>query len=128
MRTMCRSRWFLPAFAVFLGGLMFAAQAIGGHPGAGAVSFGVLAATGALVLFGGRSETIRGLRGDMRDERFQRIDIHATAFAGTVVIAAIIVGFLIELAHGRDGNPYTWLGAIGGVSYLAAVIFMRLRG
>jgi hypothetical protein len=24
-----------------------------------------------------------------RDERFQRIDIHATAFAGTVVIAAV---------------------------------------
>ena len=63
MRTMCRSRWFLPAFAVFLGGLVFAAQAIGGHPGSGAVSFGILAFTGALVLFGGRSETIRGLRG-----------------------------------------------------------------
>ncbi len=128
MRTMCRSRWFLPLFALALGAAMFAAQAIGGHPGAGLASFGVLAFTGALVLFGGRSETIRGLRGDARDERFQRIDIHATAFAGTVVIAAVIVGFLVEVAHGRDGNPYTWLGAIGGVSYLAAVIVMRLRG
>ena len=79
MRTMCRSRWFLPLFAVFLGGLMFAAQAIGGHPGAGLVSFGVLALTGALVLFGGRSETIRGLRGDGRDERFRMIDVQASA-------------------------------------------------
>ncbi len=128
MRTMCRSRWFLPLFAVVMGGAVFAAQATGGHPGSGLVSFGILAFTGAVVLFGGRSETIRGLRGDARDERFQRIDIHATAFAGTVVIIAIIVGFLIELAHGRDGNPYTWLGAIGGISYLAAVIFMRIRG
>lgn len=128
MRTMCRSRWFLPLFALALGAAMFGAQAIGGHPGAGLVSFAVLALTGALVLFGGRSETIRGLRGDARDERFQRIDIHATAFAGTVVIATIIVGFLVEVAHGRDGNPFTWLGAIAGVSYLAAVIAMRLRG
>ncbi|MGN6868953.1 MAG: hypothetical protein ACTHMY_11190 [Solirubrobacteraceae bacterium] len=125
---MCRSRWFLPLFAVFLGGLMFSAQAIGGHPGDGLVSFGVLALTGALVLFGGRSETIRGLRGDMRDERFQRIDIHATAFAGTVTIVAIITGFLVEVARGHDGNPFTWLGAIAGVSYLAAVIVMRVRG
>jgi hypothetical protein len=125
---MCSSRWFLPVFAVFLGGLMFAAQAIGGHPGAGLVSFAVLALTGALVLFGGRSETIRGLRGDMRDERFQRIDIHATAFAGTVVILAIIAGFLVEVARGHNGNPFTWLGAVGGVSYLAAVILMRVRG
>ena len=128
MRTMCKSRWFMPLFALFLGGLMFAAQAIGGHPGAGLVSFAVLAFTGALVLFGGRSETIRGLRGDMRDERFQRIDIHATAFAGTVVITAIIAGFLVEVARGHDGNPFTWLGAIAGITYLAAVITMRVRG
>ena len=76
----------------------------------------------------GVKQTIRGLRGDARDERFQRIDIHATAFAGTVVIAAVIVGFLVEVAHSRDGNPYTWLGAVGGLAYLAAVIAMRLRG
>jgi len=128
MRTMCKSRWFLPLFALVLGVAMFAAQAIGGRPGAGLVSFGILALTGALVLFGGRSETIRGLRGDMRDERFQRIDIHATAFAGTAVIIAIITGFLVEVARGHDGNPYTWLGAVAGVSYLAAVIVMRVRG
>jgi hypothetical protein len=128
VRTVCKSRWFLPVFAVFLGAAMFAAQAIGGHPGAGLVSFGVLALTGALVLFGGRSETIRGLRGDLRDERFQRIDIHATAFAGFVVIVAVIAGFLIEVAHGHDGNPYTWLGAIAGVSYIGAVIAGRVRG
>jgi hypothetical protein len=41
----------------------------------------------------------------MRDERFQRIDIHATAFAGTVVIVAIIAGFLVEVARGHNGNP-----------------------
>jgi hypothetical protein len=64
----------------------------------------------------------------MRDERFQRIDIHATAFAGTAVITAIIIAFLVELARGHDGNPYGWLGAIGGLAYLAAVIAMRLRG
>ncbi len=81
-----------------------------------------------MFLFGGRSETIRGLRGDGRDERFQRIDIHATAFAGTVVIAAVIVGFLVELAHGRDGNPFTWLGALGGIAYLAAIVVMRAGG
>jgi hypothetical protein len=63
-----------------------------------------------------------------RDERFQRINIHATAFAGTAVITAVIIGFLVEMARGNDGNPFTWLGVIGGVSYLAAVITMRLRG
>jgi hypothetical protein len=128
MRALCRSKWFLPLFALALGGMMFGAQAIGGHPGSGLVSLGILAFTGAIFLFGGRSETIRGLRGDGRDERFQRIDIHATAFAGTVVITAVIAGFVVEMARGHDGNPYTWLGAVGGVAYLAALVLMRLRG
>jgi hypothetical protein len=128
MRTMCRSRWFLPLFALALGGVVFGAQAIGGDPGSGLVSLGIMAFAGAVFLFGGRSETIRGLRGDGRDERFQQIDIHATAFAGIVVITAVIVGFIVELAHGRDGNPFTWLGALGGIAYIAAIVVMRARG
>jgi hypothetical protein len=79
-------------------------------------------------LFGGRSETIRGLRGDGRDERFRRIDIHATALAGLAVIIAIIIAFVIEMARGHSGSPYTWLGAIGGLTYLVAIIIFRIRG
>ncbi len=39
---------------------------IGGDPGGGLVSLAIMTAFGALFLFGGRSETIRGLRGDAR--------------------------------------------------------------
>jgi hypothetical protein len=123
-----RSKWFLPLFAVALGLLVFAAQWIGGNPGSGLVSLAILTAFGALILVGGRSETIRGLRGDGRDERFRQIDIHATAFAGLAVITAIIVAFVVELARGHDGNPYGWLGAIAGLAYLVAVIVFRIRG
>jgi hypothetical protein len=125
---MCRSRWFLPLFAFALGGVVFGAQAIGGNPGSGLISWGILAVTGAVFLFGGRSETIRGLRGDGRDERFRQIDIHATALAGIAVILAIIVAFLVEMARGHSGAPYTWLGAIGGFTYIVAVAVFRIRG
>jgi hypothetical protein len=123
-----RTRWFLPLFAVALGAVVFVAQWIGGSPESGLVSLGIMAAFGAIVFFGGRSETIRGLRGDGRDERFRRIDVHATAFAGIVVITAIIVAFVVELARGHDGSPYGWLGAVAGLAYLLAVVVMRLRG
>jgi len=123
-----RSKWFLPLFAVSLGVVIFAAQWIGGDPVGGLVSFAILAGFGALVLVGGRSETVRGLRGDGRDERFRQIDLAATAIAGLVVIGVIIVAFVVEVARGHSGSPYTWLGAIAGLAYLAAVIVLRLRG
>jgi len=126
-RNPLRSKWFLPLFAVFLGAAFFAAQAIGGDPGGGAISFAILAGVGLAVLLGGRSETIRGLRGDGRDEHFAKMDIHATALAGTAIITAIIVAFLVEIAQGKDGIPYAWLGAVGGLTYIAAIVVFRLR-
>ena len=123
-----RSKWFVPLLSVALGIVVFAAQWIGGDPGSGLESLGIMTGVGALFLFGGRSETLRGLRGDGRDERFRMIDIHATALAGLAVILAIIVAFIVELAKGHSGNPYGWLGAIGGLTYLVAVVVFRIRG
>ena len=39
----------------------------------------------------------------------------------------IIGASLIEIAHGHDGSPYALLGAIGGLTYIAAVLFLRRR-
>jgi hypothetical protein len=118
----------VPLFAIALGLVVFAAQWIGGDPGSGLESLGIMTGFGALVLFGGRSETIRGLRGDGRDERFRQIDIHATAVTGLAVILAIIIAFVVELARGHSGNPYGWLCAIGGFTYLVAIVAFRIRG
>jgi hypothetical protein len=123
-----RSKWFLPLFAVALGLIVFAAMWVGGDVRSGLVSFAILVGFGALVLLGGRSETIRGLRGDGRDERFRQIDIHATAISGLAVISAIIIAFIVEVARGHSGSPYSWLGAIAGIAYLAAVAVFRIRG
>ena len=94
----------------------------------GLLSLGIMTAFSALVLLGGHSETVRGLRGDGSDDRFRQLDIRATAFAGTATIVAIIIAFLVELARGRSGEPYTWLGAVAGLSYLLAVAVLRVRG
>ena len=125
---MTSSKWFLPAFAVALGIVMFVAQLVGGSLAGALWSFGVMTVFAAVVLLGGRSETIRGLRGDGRDERFRQLDIHATALAGLAVIVAVVVAFLVEVARGHDGQPYAWLGAVGGIAYVAAVVALRLRG
>ena len=62
--------------------VMFGAFAIGGDVGQGAFSFRIMAALGALFAFGRRSETLQGLGGPGRDERWAMIDLRATALAG----------------------------------------------
>jgi len=127
-RAITRSKWFLPLFSVALGLVILAVSWLGGQPATGAISFGVLAVFGLLVLLAGRSETIRGLRGDGRDERFARIDLQATAVTGLVLLVALIVAWLVATARGQSGSPYDWLLAIGGLGYLLAVAWFRWRG
>jgi hypothetical protein len=123
-----RTKWFLPLLAFALGLVVFIAQWIGGDLHSGLVSFAIVAGFGVLVLLGGRSETIRGLRGDGRDERFRKIDVHATAIAGLAVITAIIIAAIVELARGHGPGPYGWLATVAAVAYLAAVVVFRIRG
>jgi hypothetical protein len=128
MNRLYRTRWFMPAFSLFLAAAIFVAYWIGDEPGTGAGGAAILVAMGALIYFGGRrSETISGLGGPGRDERWERIDVHATALTGIVLIIAIIASWLVEVAKGDDGSPYTQLGAIGGLAYLLAVAVLRWR-
>jgi hypothetical protein len=87
-----------------------------------------LTAFGLFFLLAGRSETIRGLRGDGRDERFAQIDLRATAITGLALLVALIVAWLVAITRGQSGNPYGWLLATGGLSYLLAVVWFRWRG
>ena len=123
-----RTRWFMPSFSLFLGGVMLGAFWIGDDLDQGLISLGVMAAVAALFFFGARrSETLAGIGGPTRDERWERIDVHATALAGLVLVLVIIGAWLVEVAQGKDGSPYTQLGAIGGVAYIAAIAFLRWR-
>jgi len=127
-RGITRSKWFLPAFSLVFGLVMRAVSWLGGSLGQGVISLAVLAAFGLIILLAGRSETVRGLRGDGRDERFAQIDLQATALSGLAVIVALIVAWLVATARGQSGSPYDWLLAIGGLAYLLAVAWFRWRG
>ncbi|MDX6628477.1 MAG: hypothetical protein QOH00_723 [Gaiellales bacterium] len=121
------TRWFLPAFTVILGLGLGGAQWKGGDRQTGLTSIAFFIAIAALLLLGGRSETIRMIRGDGRDERWARIDLAATAISGLAVITAIIVACGWEWAHGRDGTPFVQLGAFAGVAYIVALLVLRAR-
>lgn len=127
-QAIARSKWLTPLVCLGLGVVVFAVFWLGGDLGGGVISFAVLAAFGLiLLLLTGRSETVRGLTVG-RDERFAQLDLRATAVAGLVVLFAVIVAWLVEIARGQNGSPYGWLGALGGLAYLVAFAFFRWRG
>jgi hypothetical protein len=126
-RRICSTRWFLPAFTLVLGFGLGAAQWKGGDRQSGLTSMAFFVLIATVLALGGRSETIRMIRGDGRDERWARIDLAATALAGLVVISSIIIACGWEWAHGRDGTPFVQLGAIAGVAYIAALAILLRR-
>jgi len=123
-----RTLWLTPICGVAAGVLFLASSWLGGHPGLGVVLLAIMVVfSGALVLASRRSETVRGLL-DRRDERLSLIDLRATAASGLALILVVIGAGVVELARGRSGAPYTWLGAVAGLTYLVAVVIQRIRG
>jgi len=121
-------RWLTPAVALVIGLAYLVAGWLGDDLAFGVFGLLLMVATGlAFVVLGRYSETVRGLL-DRRDERINAIDMQASLVAGMAVLAAVLVGFVVEIAQGQDGAPYAMLGAIGGVSYvLVALGFLRVR-
>jgi hypothetical protein len=123
-----RSRYFMPLFTLFLGALVFTAFAIGGDLTNGLFAIPLFVGIAAVFFFARRNETIQGLGGPGRDERWAMIDLTATAATGAVLIAVVIGCWLVEIAKGHDGSPYGQLGAIAGLAYILSVAILRKRG
>lgn len=120
--------WIVPGTAVAIGIVYLIAGILGGNPGFGI--FGLALMTGiaiVVVAVRRRSEVVAGLL-DRRDERINQIDFKATTFAGVVVIGALLVAFVVDIARGHENSPYAWPAALGGVAYLVAMVYQRFRG
>ncbi len=123
-----RSYWGTVALGVIIGIVYLIGFAAGGKPLLGLGALAVMVAfSGALVLAGRRSETVRGLL-DHRDERISAIDLRATAVTALAMIAAVLIGFVVSIARGGTGWPYDMIGFVGGQAYVAGVIIFRVRG
>jgi hypothetical protein len=121
------TRWIVPGIALAIGVGYLVAGIVGDDLGFGIFGLALMAAAAAAALVLARySETMAALL-DRSDERINGIDLAATAFAGVVAICADLVMFIVEIARGEDGSPYYQLGAIAGLAYLAALIYLRVR-
>jgi len=122
-----RTYWVTPAVGVTAGLIYLIGFSVGGKPGYGLAALGVMVVfSAAIAIAGRRSETVRGLL-DHRDERLAGIDLRATAVTAVAMILAVLAGFVVEVARGHDGSAYALIGAVGGVAYLSAVGYFRVR-
>lgn len=125
--TRCNSRT-LPITAGVIGIVYLAVGWAGHQLTFGLVGLGVMLLTGAaLAVFGRYSETVKGLL-NRNDERINSIDLRATATAGIAIIVATLIGFVVAVARGHSGYPYYLLAAVAGVTYIGAVVVLRIRG
>lgn len=121
------NRWLVPGVAVLFGIVYLVAGLWGDDRSFAFGGLGVMVATGAVfVLLARRSETVAGLL-DRRDERINRIDADASLAAGMVLMAVVLGAFVVEVARGQDGRPYSALGAVAGVAYVVALVVLRFR-
>ena len=126
-RTTCKYL-ATPIFGVLMGVVYLVAFWAGGSLAYGLFGLAVMVAFSLLLLVARRhSETVRGLL-DHRDERITAIDLRATAVTALAMISVVLVAFIVEIARGQSGWPYSMIGAVGGLAYLVAVIVLRIRG
>ena len=121
------TRWVAPGVGIGIGLAYLTAGWISGDLGFGVFGLALMVAVVAGMLVAARwSETVAGLL-DRRDERINQLDSGASLVAGMTVLVAVIVMFVVEIARGQDGSPYYQLGALGGVAYVAALVYLRFR-
>src|SRR5262249_53896916 len=61
-------------------------------------------------------------------QRWPPVRLRATAITALALIAVILIAFVVQIARGQSGWPYSMLGFWGCVPYVAAVIVLRVRG
>src|SRR5690606_607874 len=96
--AMPAARWAIPVVALAAGVGYLIAGLVGDNVGFGIFGLVLMVVFGAaFVLLRRSSETVAGLM-DRTDERINSLDRDATMFAGSMVLVAAIVMFMVEIA------------------------------
>jgi hypothetical protein len=122
-----RQYWATPILGLVIGIVYFVGFSLGSRPLDGTIALAIMVVFSVIIaLVGRRSETVRGLL-DHQDERITGIDLKATAVAAVAMIIAVLIGFVTEVVQGHSGSPYIIIGVVGGLTYVAAVAYFRIR-
>jgi hypothetical protein len=117
----------VPALVASLSIPTFIAFWIGGNPRAGLIWGGLSILFGIVLALGGRSDTIRLLRGEDDDERSLALELHATTLTAVALIVALAVLFLVTAARGENPLVYGLLLLLAETTHLGALAVLNRR-
>jgi hypothetical protein len=120
------ARW-VPALVAGLAVPTFVAFWIGGDPRAGLIWGSLSVVFGLVLVLGGRSDTIRLLRGEDDDERTLALELHATTLTALVLIVALAGLFLVAAARGENPIVYGLLLLLAETTHLGALAVLNRR-
>lgn len=119
--------WVTPLLVAGVAVPTFVAFWIGGRPQLGALWAGISVLFGLVLAVGGRSDTIRLLRGGEDDERAVALEYRATAAMGMVLVLALAGLFLAAGVRGESGVTYALLLLLAEATHLVALAALNRR-
>lgn len=120
-------RWIVPVFALVIGVAMFVVGTIAEDVWLGLIMFAIMAAYATILVVFRRSEPVAMLGEEGGDERRRMIQLRAGSFTTNVLAIVVVGGFFVDVLRGGDGEPWTWLGLIGGVSFVGSLVVLSRR-
>ncbi len=120
--------WLVPVLVAGVAVPTFVAFWVGGRPELGA-AWGAASVVLALVLLvGGRSDTIRMLRGDEDDERTLALESQAMTVTALVLVVVLAGLFLTAGIRGESGVVYGVLLIVAELTHIAALAVLSRKG
>jgi predicted MFS family arabinose efflux permease len=117
------------AFSLMLGLILLGISVMNGQLWIG---FGFLLPTwgfAAFLYYGSRlSDTVALISDDVQDERNVQIHSKAALYTLNLMAAAIVGAFVVDIARGGTGSPYTWLALFSAVTYISLLMIFSRRG
>ena len=123
-----RRPWLVPLLATSVAIPTFVAFWLGGRPGLGVAWAAVSVVFGLLLVLGGRSDTIRLIRGDEDDERTLALEAQAMTLTTVVLTVALVGLFLAAGVRGESGLVYGALLILAEATHFAALAVLNRRG
>jgi hypothetical protein len=117
------------AFGIVAGILIGLAELIGGaSPAAALLGAGIAIGYAVLVtVIARRNPTAGVLTGRPVDERWERINLEASAWALGATAVVILGACLVAIAANGDWQPYALMACVVAIAYVGSLVLVQLR-